>query len=248
MGKLSVVVISLNEEENIVRCLRSVKGLADEIVVLDSGSVDKTTDIAKKFGAKVFKRKFDNFANQKNTAVGFTDGEWILSLDADEEITRELADEIKVALKSNEFNGFLIPRRNFILGGEIKHSRWSPDKHIWLWKKSKGRWVGDVHEEVVVDGRVGELNCAKLHFQDKTISEFFQTNNKYSELLAKKLQKVGVKFSWFGFFWDPIWEFKLRYIFKLGFLDGWRGFVLCYMMAIYKMIVWIKVWEIQRNK
>lgn len=248
MNKLSVVVITLNEEENITSCLKSVKSLADEIIVLDSGSSDQTVQLAKKLGAKVFKRKFDNFASQKNAALDFARGDWILSLDADEEVTPALAEEIKVAIKDNSYSGFLIPRRNFILGAEIKHSRWSPDKHIWLWKKNKGKWAGEVHEEILVDGKVGELRNAKLHFQDRTISEFIQTNNNYSELLAKKLYQEGVRFSLIRFLWEPVFEFILRYIYKKGFLDGWRGFVLCLMMAIYKLMVWMKIWELQKSK
>lgn len=247
MIRLTVTVITLNEENNLSKCLESAKFLADEIIILDSGSTDKTVEIAKKYGAKVFERDFDNFANQKNAAANYATGEWILSMDGDEELTPELSKEIKEVIEDG-YNGYLIPRRNFILGKEIKHSRWSPDKHIWLWKKSRGKWVGEVHEEVIVEGNVGELKNAKLHFQDKTLSDFILANNQYSTLLAQKMNKEKIKFSFFRLCCDPIYEFLLRYVIKLGFLDGWRGFVLCYVMAIYKMMVWIKLLELQNNK
>lgn len=245
MIKLSVTIITLNEEKNIEKCLTSLKDLVNEIIVLDSGSTDKTVNLAKKNGAKVFFRDFDNFANQKNAAADYASGEWLLSLDADEIISEELANEIKEAITKDKFDGYLIPRRNFILGGEIKHSRWSPDKHIWLWKKNHGRWVGVVHEEVIVKGKVGELKNSKLHYQGKTLSEFFLANNKYSSLFAEKLSKEGVRFSFKRLFWEAFFEFSLRFFYKKGFLDQWRGFVLCYIMAIYKLMVWVKIWELQ---
>lgn len=238
MVKLSVAIITLNEEEKLASCLASIKDLADEIIVVDSGSQDKTVEIAKSFGAKLFTRKFDNFADQKNWAASKASGEWILSIDADEVIPPKLAEEIKKAIKSEEYIGYLIPRRNFILGGEIKHSRWSPDKHIWLWKKDYGLWKGDVHEEVEVTGLVGELKTGKIHYQDKSVGEFIKGNKLYAKILAEKMFRDGERFSLVRFFWDPFFEFSIRFLYKKGFLDGWRGFVLASLMAFYKVDVW----------
>lgn len=247
MTKLTVTIIVLNEEENISKCLESLRNLADEIIVIDGGSNDQTVKIAKKYG-KVFARKFDNFASQKNFAVEKASNDWILALDADEVVTQELAAEIKKAINTLKFQAYLIPRRNFILGAEIKHSRWSPDKHIWLWNKKFGRWEKEIHEEVVVKGKVGELKNAKLHFQDKTVREFIQKNNNYSTRLARQLYKSGVQFNMIRFFWDPLFEFSIRYIYKLGFLDGWRGFVLAILMAYYRMQVWVKLLNLRGFK
>ena len=160
--KLSAVVITLNEEKNLPRCLKSVKNIVDEIIVVDSGSKDKTIEVAKKFGAKVYLRKFDNFANQKNFATLKASGDWILSLDADEKISSKLADEIHSLISKGllkNFDAYSIPRKNIIFGKFIKYTRWQPelDRHIWLWKRSKGSWVGDVHEEVKVEGNIGKL-------------------------------------------------------------------------------------------
>lgn len=245
---ISATIITLNEQKNIKRALQSLKGIVDEVVVVDSGSTDRTIELAKEFGAKVFIRDFDNFSNQKNFAVSKAKGDWILSIDADEQISERLGEEIKKAVEHKEYAGLLIPRRNFILGQEIKHSRWSPDKHIWLWKKELGKWVGDVHEEVEVLGKIGELKNAKINYQDEYIYDFMQKNDFYAEILANSLYKKGVRFSFFHLIYDSMCEFFIRFIYKLGFLDGWRGLILSYLMAIYKISVWIKIYELQKLK
>lgn len=245
---ISATIITLNEEENIKTAIKSIKGFVDEIIVVDSGSIDKTVEIAEELGAQVYHRKFDNFANQKNWAMTKATNEWTLSLDADEEISVSLRQEIRQATENKEFAGFIINRRNFILGKEIKHSWWSPDEHIWLWKKELGKWVGEVHEEVKVLGKVGRLKNTKLHFQSKSVSKFLESNEFYSQLLAGSLFKKGIKFSLLHLIWDPIVEFFIRFIYKMGFLDGLRGFILSYLMAIYKVSVWIKIYELQNLK
>lgn len=245
---ISVTIITLNEEKNITKLLKNLEDFADEIIIVDSGSTDKTIELAKKFKVKVFFRKFDNFANQKNWAASKVNEEWILSIDADEEIPNSLKQEIKGAIKNKQYNGYLIPRRNFILGREIKHSRWSPDKHIWLWRKDHGKWVGDVHEEVKVSGDVGKLKNSKIHNSHKTISNLFESNNFYSALLAQSMHKKSIKFSFLKMLWDSYFEFFVRFFYKLGFLDGWRGFVLAYAMAVYQLMVWIKLWELEQKK
>lgn len=228
-------------------CLRSLMKWAWEIVLVDSGSKDKTLEIARKYGCKIYQRRFDDFASQKNFALSKTSGEWVLSIDADERIPEELAEEISLAIQSEKYQGYLIPRRNFILGGEIKHSRWSPDKHVWLWKKGYGRWVGEVHEEVVVDGNVTELKSAKLHYQDKTVKEFIRTNNHYSTLLSQKMYDSGIRFSFLRMVKATAFEFIVRFFYKLGFLDGWRGVVLAVLMAYYQLQVWLKLYRLQKG-
>jgi glycosyltransferase involved in cell wall biosynthesis len=242
---LSVTVITLNEEEYLPICLESVKSIADEIVVIDSGSSDKTVEIAKKFDAKVYIRKFDNYANQKNYASEKATGDWILSLDADEQIEPRLAKEILLAISTQKYQGYTIPRNNIILGKFIRFSRWQPelDRHVWLWKKAMGEWVGDVHEEVVVKGCVGRLKYAKIHNSYNSVSEFFKMMNSYSELESRHLLKKRVKFSYSKLFLQPFYNFLVRYFYRFGFLDGWRGFILSYLMAIYHLELWVKIWE-----
>ncbi len=245
--RISAVLITLNEEKNLARCLASVVDWVSEIVIVDSGSTDETLKIAKKFGSKIYTRKFDNFADQKNFADNKATFEWILSLDADEEVTKELAREIQTSIESTDCVGFLIPRRNIIFGKEIKYTRWSPDKHIWLFKRNKGKWIGGVHEEFKVDGKVGELKNAKIHYSHPTVSDFFSMLNSYTDLEAKRKMEKGETFSLFKMFFDPMKSFLGRFIYKRGFLDGWRGFVLSYFMGIYRMVTWIKVWEKQKG-
>ncbi|KKQ75694.1 MAG: Glycosyl transferase family 2 [Candidatus Woesebacteria bacterium GW2011_GWB1_38_5b] len=240
---LSVIVITKNEEENLSRCLSSVGGLADEVVVVDSGSTDKTLEIATRFGAKIYKRHFDNYSNQRNFAISKTTGEWVLSMDADEEISDGLALEIKQVVKSQGADGYLIPRINIIFGAEIKHSRWSPDKHIWLFRKSRGKFRNLIHEEVDVNGRVEELKGAKIHHSHKSVFEFVAMTNKYTDIEAREILKNGYNFSFMKLLYLPLRSFFGRFILKQGFRDGWRGFVLSYLRAVYQFIVWVKVWE-----
>lgn len=244
MKGVTTTIIARDEEKRIGRAIENALPFSYEVlVVVDSRTKDKTGQVAKNLGAKVFERKFDNFACQKNFAAQKAMGEWIFSLDSDEVVIPQLAEEIKNAVSTSDCDGFLISRRNFILGGEIKHTRWSPDKHIWLWKKESGKWVGDVHEEVKVDGRVGELKNAKLHYQYENVFDFLEMVNHYTELEAKEKLKKGQNFSLLKLFWYPTRSFVGRYFLKLGFLDGWRGFVLSCLMAIYRLTTWVKVWE-----
>lgn len=241
--KLSTVIITKDEEENIKQCLDSIKAISDEIVIVDSGSRDKTLEIAKKYKAKIYKRKFDTFDKQKSYAVSKAKGDWVFSLDADEVATEALQKEIREAIKSTEYTGFLIPRRNIILGKEIKHTRWSPDVHVWLWRRGKGKWTSGVHSEVQVKGKVGRLENSKIHYQYETIAEFFDMLNSYTQEEAKEKVAKGIGFSYLRLFFDPALSFFRRFIYKKGFLDGWRGFVLSYQMAIYRMTTWVKIWE-----
>lgn len=245
-NSLTAIIITKNEEESISRCLKSVS-FVDEIVIVDSGSVDKTLEIAKKYDAKIFKKEFDNYASQRNYAISKANSRWILSLDADEEIPNALSTEIREAINNHNFDGYLIPRRNIIFGKEIKHTRWGPDKHVWLFKKDKGKFINSIHEEVHVNGKVGELVNAKLHHSHKNIYEFIEMLNNYTSLEAQELANKGVRFSCLKLFYFPLRSFFGRYFLKLGFLDGWRGFVLSYLRAIYQFTVWVKIWQMQKS-
>lgn len=252
--KLTATIIAYNEEENLPRVVNSVKNLADEIVVVvDARTTDRTRELAEKIGARVFERRFDNFANQKNFAASKASGDWILSLDADEEISPELSREIKSVISHqssaiSKFVAYSMPRKNLILGKFIKYTRWQPelDRHVWLWRKGKGKWVGEVHEELEVDGEVGKLKNPKIHYQYETVSQFLEMMDRYSELDASQRLKSGIRFSFFRLFFGPLYNFLVRYFYRLGFLDSWRGFVLSFLMAIYHLELWIKVWERQK--
>lgn len=246
--RIAATIITFNEEKNIERCLKSLATLTDEIIVVDSGSADRTVEIARQYTDKIYTRKFDTYALQKNFAASKTKAEWVFSIDADEESTDELNKEMQMRIIGSNHNGFLIPRNNILLGKHMKHTRWSPDEHVWLWRKEKGKWIGDVHEEVHVEGSVGKLTHAKIHHQDETVSEFFSTINTYTEFEALQKIKQKTKFSLFYLFYDPLLSFFRRFVYKRGFLDGWRGFILSYMMSIYRLSTWVKVWEKQYGK
>ena len=243
INKLTSILITKNEEANIKRCLASIKDISDEIIIVDSGSTDKRLKIAKSFNAKIINKGFDNFASQRNFALSKAENDWVLSLDADEEISQELREEISKAIEAEEFDGYLIPRKNIIFGKEINHTRWSPDKHIWLFKKSKSKFINSIHEEVEVKGRVGELKNSKIHYSHKNIHEFIKKINFYTDLEAIKLKNENVKFGFTKMLYEAKKSFMGRFLIKKGFLDGWRGFMLSYLRAIYKLILWVKVWE-----
>ena len=249
MNRLSVVTITLNEEKHLARALRSVAKVAHEIVVVDSGSTDKTLEIAKVYEAKIFYRKFDNYASQKNFAAGKASGDWILALDGDEIVEEKLLDEIKTAVESDQFAAYSIPRKNIIFGKFVKHTRWQPelDRHVWLFRKDSGSWSGHVHEEVKVRGKIGKLKNAKVHYQYETVSEFFEMMNKYSSLEAVEKFGQGFRFSISSLIIVPLYNFFVRYLYRLGILDGWRGFALSFLMAIYHIEVVVKVWELQKK-
>lgn len=246
---LSVCIITLNEEKYIRKCIESVLGVADEVVVIDSGSTDKTVEIAKKLGASVYYRKFDNYACQKNYASNKAKYPWILSIDADEIVEESLASEIVTAIKDKRYAAYSIPRKNIILGKFIKYTRWQPelDRHVWLYKKDKGIWVNEVHEEVQVTGSVGKLKNAKVHYQYETVTEFFSMMNSYSSIEAGEKYKKGKRFSVIPLLFTPHYNFAVRYFYRFGFLDGWRGFMLSYLMTIYHIVVIVKIWELHNK-
>lgn len=243
--KISTAIITLNEEEYIKNCIDSVKSFSDEVIVVDSGSTDETVDIAKKAGAKVFTHTFSNFADQKNYAVSKTNNNWVFSIDADEKASDKLQKEIIQLNEPDNIAGYSLPRRNYILGKYIKHTRWQSelDRHIWLFNKKKASWKGDIHEEIVVQGKVEKLKGAKEHYQYDTVSEFVEMMNSYSEIESQKKYNNNVAFSYLQLFLQPLYNFIVRYVYRLGFLDGWRGFVLSYLMAMYHFQVWAKLWN-----
>lgn len=247
MAKLTVCIITLNEETDLANCLETIKDIADEIVIVDSGSTDKTVEVAYRFQAKVYSRKFDNYANQKNFASSKASGDWIFFIDADEWIEKELAEDIKTVINNSaiECVAYSMPRKNIILGKFIRFTRWQPelDRHIWLYKKDCGKWQGEVHEEFIPNGDVGKLKHAKWHHQYDTVSEFLSMINRYSELEANQRYERGERFSILEMFWRPKYNFIIRYFYRLGFLDGWRGFVLSFLMGIYHLSVEVKLWS-----
>ena len=247
--KLSVGILTFNSERRIREVLDSVKGIADEIVVLDSGSQDRTVEIAESSGARVFFRKFDNFVNQKNHLLSLCRGEWVLFVDDDEVVSDELAEEIK-RLKSEgaPADGYYLNVLTNYLGKWIRHA-WYPDWHLRLAKREKCRWVGDgVHESLKVNGKVGYLKGDLLHYSYESVSQHIKKIDLYTTLYARGAFEKGKRFSLFKLLTSPAGSFIRRYILKRGFLDGFEGFVLSVMASYYSFLKYLKLWEIEKRE
>lgn len=239
---LTAVILTRNEEKRLAGCLKNL-AFVDYLLVVDDGSTDKTIEIAKSFGAEVFKRRLDNFGSQRNYALTKVKTEWVLLVDPDEKVTKLLAEEIKKKIASKKENGFFIPRKNIIFGQWIKHSGWFPDKQLHLFRTKKGRYIRQVHEQVEVEGRVGELKNYLFHDNYQTISQYLKKMNLYTSLEAENQISSGYQFSLADLFAKPTDEFLRRYFAEKGFLDGLHGLTLCALQAFSEFIVCLKVWE-----
>lgn len=236
---LSVVLATFNEEENIQRCLQAVQGLADEIVVVDGSSKDKTADLAKKFGARV--EITDNppiFHINKQKAVDLARGDWILQLDADEVISEKLSEEIKAVIqKSNAAEGYFIKRKNYFLGRWLHKGGQYPDPVIRLFKKGKGKFpCRSVHEQIEIKGRVETLQNDLLHYTAPTLDRYLANNNRYAELAAKELRDkkipVNIQTGLEYLLVRPLYTFFLIYIRHKGILDGYQGFIFAFYSGL----------------
>ena len=230
---ISIAIIVKNGSQTLAKCLESIKDLSNDIViVIDKNTTDNTVEIAKNFNSRIYSRDFDNFASQKNFAVSKTKYNWVFSLDADEYSSQNLNAEILNAVSNTKFVGFRIPRLNIIFSKAIHHTNWGPsdDTHVWLFNKKYCRWDGSVHEEVICNGKIGKLSNYKLHENYRTVEEFIDRMNLYTSREAKD----GRMYS------NPFFDFFRRYFWHLGFLDGWHGLFLSYLMIIYHLTIWVK--------
>ena len=225
-NKLSIVIITKNEEKFITDAVNS-SIFADEVLVLDSESTDKTCNIAKEIGARVEQQAWLGFGAQKNKAVELADNDWVFVLDADERITPELRDEIISTLKNPQFNGYRIARLNNFFGKNIRHCGLYPDYSIRLFNRQKGKFNDvPVHESVQIQGNTDKLKNHMLHLAFDTVEEFSNKQKKYAELSQKDKNLIKA-------FISPIWTFLKIYIIRLGFVEGWRGFIIAKVYAQY---------------
>ena len=245
---LSVALLTFNSEGRLEEVLKSVEGIADEVVALDSGSKDRTLDILKAYGARVYQREFDNFVNQKNYLLSLVKEDWVLFLDDDEVLTPELSRSIKEELQSPAHAGYRLNRLTNYLGRWIRHA-WSPDWQLRLARRDKCRWVGsEVHERLEVDGSVGYLKGELLHYSYSSISQHLSKIDKYSTLYARGALRRGRRFSLLKLLTSPPGAFIRRYVLKRGFLDGFEGFILSAMASYYTFLKYLKLWELERNE
>jgi glycosyltransferase involved in cell wall biosynthesis len=248
--KISATIVTLNEERNIARAVASLKPCVDEIVTVDSGSSDRTQEIAAALGARVVREDWRGYAEQKNFAAACATHDWILSIDADEELTPQLAAEIqalRAAGDHNDIAGWMMPRRARYLGRWIGHSGWYPDRKIRLYHRGRGTWKGErVHESVEVTGAVGMLRNDLLHFTCDSLSQHLQTIDRYTSLAARAIAESGKPVRFRRLVIDPPWTFVRSYIFQRGFLDGAHGFIIAAMAGFYTFLKYAKAREMAR--
>jgi glycosyltransferase involved in cell wall biosynthesis len=239
--QISAAIITFNEERNIARVIESLR-CCDEILVLDSGSNDRTAEIAAKLGARVVEANWQGFAAQKNAAARLATHDWILSLDADESLSEALEAEIWQIKKSGPaFDAYTMPRLAQYLGRWILHSGWHPDRKIRLFNRACGLWVGEyVHESVKVNGRIGHLKSNLLHFTCSSLSEHLKSMDRYTTLAAEEIVSRGRKVTSANLLLNPPWTFLKTYLMKGGFLDGAEGLTIAYMAAFYNYLKYAK--------
>jgi glycosyltransferase involved in cell wall biosynthesis len=248
--KLSVALITKNEEANLKRTLESVRW-ADEIVIVDSGSTDRSEEIAREFGAKFFTEEWKGFGAQKNSALAKCTGEWVLALDADEEVSAELAAEIRALLSgAPACDGYFLPRRNFFLGRWMRHGGYWPDEKLRLFRKGTAAFEERaVHETAHGTGSTGKLRGSLLHHAYPTLDGYLEHMNRYSALGAEQAVAKGrTSRSWAAFVWNvyltPLATFEYNYFLRLGFLDGREGLLLHLYHSAYVSWKYAKAWAL----
>jgi len=245
--KLSVAIITKNEEENLPECLKSVS-FSDDIVVVDSGSTDKTIDIAKDFGCRVFIEDWKGFGPQKESAIRKCLYDWVLILDADERLPKDTQVEIKDTLKDPKYFSYSLPRKNYFHGRWIRHSGFWPDRVVRLVRKDKGRFTQVTHERWSTEHPIGALNCPIEHFSFSDYSDMLLALQSYSSSVAVEMFNSGRRSSPIGAITHGIGMFLKTYFLKLGFLDGFDGLVIALTKAGGSFFKYAKLYELQRYK
>ena len=240
---LSVVIITKNEAGNIADALESVRWI-DDVIVVDSGSSDATVEIAKRFTDHVTTRAWEGYGPQKNYATGLAAHDWVLSLDADERVSKELATEIQGLLLSGPpMQGYRIPRTMYYLGRWIRSTDWYPDLQLRLYDRRVARWnARHVHESVTVDGRVGRLHSEIHHYSYRDISHHLSTIDRYTTLAVKQMVSEQQRAGWLELMSRPPLTFLRNYVLKRGVRDGVQGLIVSLMNSYYVFLKFAKLW------
>lgn len=242
--KLSVVIISFNEERNIAQCIESVSDIADEVLLVDSHSRDRTVEVAKELGATVLFHDFEGHVEQKNYALSQAKYDYVLSLDADEEVSIEMAREIAAIKHDWKSTAYSFNRLNKFCGRWIKHGLWYPDRKLRLWDRRQGRWGGENPHDKVIMNEGSTITAVKadiLHYTVHTIDDYIDQINKFSTIQAQNLTDKGFRPSFFHIVLKPIYKFMVAYFIRLGFLDGWRGYLIARGAALGVYLRYVKV-------
>lgn len=248
--KLSVIIIAKNEEDKIKRALSSVSSFADEIILVDTGSTDKTREVAKSMNARVISYTKGGFSEWRVKGLSEAKGEWIFYLDADEEVTRLLADEISFVLSEEGYSWGVIPRKNIVFGKELKHGGLWPDYVKRLFRKDSIRgWSGELHEEPIVSGKMRYLVNPIVHYKHDNISEMVEKTNIWSEIEARLMFNANhPKMNILRFFSAGVREAWLRIFRQRAFLDGYVGMIYAIYQVFSRFVSYAKLWEMQIKK
>ena len=246
---LSVVVLTKNEERNIEDCLKSVYGRADETVVVDDESTDKTVELAKKFSSRILFRKMENEGIHRNWAYAQAKNEWVLSLDADEMVSNELKEEISAILPNTLFHAYDIPLRNYIGGYWVKHGGCYPANKLRLFLKSRFKYEEvEVHPRIYLDGKTGHLTKDIVHKGYPDFEHFLASINRQTTLEARKWIRTGRPMSAGRATWRTVDRFFRRFLGKQGYKDGFIGFMIAFFDSLYQILSYAKYWELKRTK
>jgi glycosyltransferase involved in cell wall biosynthesis len=245
MSKISAIIPAFNEAHNIEAAINSV-AFADEVMVVDSFSTDETVSLAKKKGARILQRTYENSASQKNWAIPQAKYEWVVLLDADERVELALQKEIRQTVQNpaSQYAGFWIYRKNYFLGKRVRYSGWQGDKVIRLFKRNLCRYQNkQVHAEIIAQGTVGTLKHKITHNTFKNIDHYLAKLNRYAHWQAIDYDSKTGRLNPFHFVIKPSFRFFKHYILKLGFLDGLPGFAISYLQAYAVFMRYLKLWE-----
>ena len=248
--KLSAAIMTFNEEKNLDRTLKALEDICDEIVIVDSGSTDRTKEIAEKYKAKFINQKWLGYGKQRNVAIDNCSGKWILAVDADEELSPQLKEKIKEIIESNDESKkvYEINRLSVCFGKKIKHGGWGTSYAVRLFLKGAGKFNDNtVHESFVTDEKVYQIKEDIYHHSYLTLEDYFSKFNRYTTEGALEYYKKGKKASIFQIAFNPLYKFIRMYIIRLGFLDGVEGFLLASTSSLYSMVKYFKLREIYRN-
>ena len=247
--KISCVIITYNEERNIERCLKSVLEIADEIIVLDSFSTDKTKDICLNYKVRFFQQNFAGYSGQKNYANSLANFDYILSIDADEEVSETLKNSILEIKKTPTYDVYEFNRMSMFCGRWIHHSHYYPDRKQRIWKKGTANWEGKIHEKLKFEGKpeIFSLKGDLLHYPIENIEEFIVQQNDFSKLKSEELFEKGKRSNILRIIFKPMYKFIYTYFLRLGFLDGFEGFIFCSLSACFDLVTQLKLKTIQNK-
>lgn len=245
--KISAVILTKNSEKTIEKCLKSLMW-CDEVVVMDSFSIDRTLEIAKMYNCKIYQVEWKGFSEQRNIGAQKATNDWVFFVDSDEFVTEELANEIMNKLSTNKYYGYYVPMKNFMFGKWMKHCGLDMQIHLRLYNRKYGRWTKDIHETVQLEGQVGYLKNPLLHYAYPTINSLVVKVNRYTDLEAMELYKKGERFNFLNMTIESIGIFIYKYLIQGGFLDGYNGLIWSISLSYYRFLKWMKLWELILSK